>query len=281
MATSIQGKMILITGATSGIGLAMARELAARRGYITLVGRNAAKLATVAEQIRNQTGNQNIDTILADLSTHAGVQLTAHEFKKRHTRLDVLINNAGAIYMSRHLSKDGLEMTFALNHLNYFHLTNLLLDVLKASAPARIINVASDAHRGQVIDFDNLQGEKSYSGWTAYGRSKLMNVLFTYELARRLEGKGVTVNAMHPGFVASGFGKNNGALMSLVMKLISPIARTTEEGASTGIYLASSMEVENVSGKYFVDKQAADSDPVSYNQETAGRLWEISLEMIA
>lgn len=281
MATSIQGKMILITGATSGIGLAMARELAARRGYITLVGRNAAKLATVAEQIRNQTGNQNIDTILADLSTHAGVQLTAHEFKKRHTRLDVLINNAGAIYMSRHLSKDGLEMTFALNHLNYFHLTNLLLDVLKASAPARIINVASDAHRGQVIDFDNLQGEKSYSGWTAYGRSKLMNVLFTYELARRLEGKGVTVNAMHPGFVASGFGKNNGALMSLVMKLISPIARTTEEGASTGIYLASSMEVENVSGKYFVDKQAVDSDPVSYNQETAGRLWEISLEMIA
>lgn len=281
MAASIQGKTILITGATSGIGLAMARELAAKGGYITLVGRNAAKLATVAEQIRNQTGNQNIDTILADLSTHAGVQLTAHEFKKRHTRLDVLINNAGAIYMSRHLSKDGLEMTFALNHLNYFHLTNLLLDVLKASAPARIINVASDAHRGQVIDFDNLQGEKSYSGWTAYGRSKLMNVLFTYELARRLEGKGVTVNAMHPGFVASGFGKNNGALMSLAMKLISPIARTTEEGASTGIYLASSMEVENVSGKYFVDKQAVDSDPVSYNQETAGRLWEISLEMIA
>ncbi|GAB4488993.1 MAG: SDR family oxidoreductase [Anaerolineales bacterium] len=281
MLVSMQGKTILITGATSGIGLAMARELARKGAHVTLLGRNAAKLATVAEQIRNQTSNQNLDTILADLSTQAGVQLAAHEFKKRHTRLDVLINNAGAIYMSRHLSADGLEMTFALNHLSYFHLTNLLLDVLKASAPARVINVASDAHRGQVIDFDNLQGEKSYNGMTIYGRSKLMNVLFTYELARRLEGKGVTVNAMHPGFVATDFGKNNGTLMSLALKLISPIAKTAEEGALTGIYLACSMEVEGVSAKYFVEKQAVDSDPVSYNQAIAERLWNTSLEMIA
>jgi NAD(P)-dependent dehydrogenase (short-subunit alcohol dehydrogenase family) len=259
----------------------MARELSGKGAHVTLVGRNSAKLATVAEQIRNQTGNHNIDSILADLSTHAGVQSTAHEFKKRRTRLDVLINNAGAIHMTKRLSEDGLEMTFALNHLNYFHLSNLLLDVLKASAPARIINVSSDAHRGHVIDFDDLQGEKSYSGWTAYGRSKLMNVLFTYELARRLASKGVTVNAMHPGFVASGFGKNNGTLMSLAMKLISPIARTADEGASTGIYLASSLEVEGVSGKYFVDKQPVDSDPVSYDQALAGRLWDTSLEMIA
>lgn len=281
MLASMHGKTILITGATSGIGLAMARELAGKGAHVTLSGRNAAKLATVAEQIRNQTGNQNIDTILSDLSTHAGVQLAAHEFKKRRTRLDVLINNAGAIYMSRRLSEDGLEMTFALNHLNYFHLTNLLLDVLKASAPARVINVSSDAHRGQVIDFDDLQGEKSYNGMTIYGRSKLMNVLFTNELARRLEGKGITVNAMHPGFVATGFGKNNGTLMSLAMKLISPIAKTADEGASTGIYLACSMEVDGVSGKYFVDKQAVDSDPASYNQAMAERLWDVSLEMIA
>jgi len=281
MSTSMQGKIVLITGATSGIGLVTARELARKGANLTIVGRNPAKLATVAEQIKNQTGNQYIETIAADLSTHAGVQLVAHEFKKRHTRLDVLINNAGAIFMSRQLSGDGLEMTFALNHLNYFHLTNLLLEVLKASAPARIINVSSDAHRGQNIDFDDLQGAKNFSGMTIYGRSKLMNLLFTYELARRLEGKGVTANALHPGFVATGFGKNNGKLMSVVMTLMSPIAKTAEDGASTSIYLATSNEVEGLSGKYFIDKRPVDSDPASYDQAAAARLWDLSLEMIA
>jgi len=280
MSTSIQGKVVLVTGATAGIGQVTARELARKGASLTIVGRNPAKLTTVAEQIKAQTGNQHIETITADLSTHAGVQHVAYEFKKRHTRLEVLVNNAGAIYMSRQLSSDRLEMTFALNHLNYFHLTNLLLDVLKASAPARIINVSSDAHRGQTLDFDDLQGEKSYTGMTIYGRSKLMNVLFTYELARRLEGKGVTANALHPGFVATGFGRNNGKLMSVVMTLISPIAKTPEDGASTSIYLASSAEVEGLSGKYFTDKRPVESDPVSYDLAAAERLWNTSLEMI-
>ncbi len=280
MSTSIQGKVVLVTGATAGIGQVTARELARKGANLTIVGRNPAKLTTVAEQIKAQTGNSHVETILADLSTHAGVQQVAYEFKKRHTRLDVLVNNAGAIYMNRQLSSDGLEMTFALNHLNYFHLTNLLLEVLKASAPARIVNVSSDAHRGQVLDFDDLQGEKSYSGMTIYGRSKLMNLLFTYELARRLEGKGVTVNALHPGFVATGFGKNNGKLMSVVMTLISPIAKTVEDGASTSIYLAASLEVEGVSGKYFTDKRPVESDPASSDQAVAARLWDLSLEMI-
>lgn len=281
MPPSIQGKIVMITGATAGIGLVTARELAQRGAQVTLVGRNPAKLTIVAEQIKTRTGNQQIETITADLSTHAGVQQTAHEFKKRHTKLDVLVNNAGAIFMSRHVTADGLEVTFALNHLNYFHLTMLLLDVLKTSAPSRVINVSSDAHRGQMIDFDNLQGEKSFNGRTQYDRSKLMNILFTYELAKKLNGSGVTVNALHPGFVATDFGKNNGKLMGLVMKLISPMAKSPEEGASTSVYLASSTEVDGVTGRYFVDKKPVESDPASYDPATAEKLWNASLEMIA
>lgn len=281
MPPSIQGKIVMITGATAGIGLVTARELAQRGAQVTLVGRNPAKLTIVAEQIKTRTGNQQIETITADLSTHAGVQQTAHEFKKRHTKLDVLVNNAGAIFMSRHVTADGLEVTFALNHLNYFHLTMLLLDVLKTSAPSRVINVSSDAHRGQTIDFDNLQGEKSFNGRTQYDRSKLMNILFTYELAKKLNGSGVTVNALHPGFVATDFGKNNGKLMGLVMKLISPMAKSPEEGASTSVYLASSTEVDGVTGRYFVDKKPVESDPASYDPATAEKLWNASLEMIA
>lgn len=281
MSVSMQGKIVLITGATDGIGRVTAQELARKGAHVTLVGRNPDKLSAVAEQIKNQTGNANLSTIVANLSNHAGVQYAAHEFKKHNTRLDVLINNAGAIYMSRQLSADGLELTFALNHLNYFHLTNLLLETLKASAPARIVNVSSDAHRGQKLDFDDLQSEKTYGGMAVYGRSKLMNVLFTYELSRRLKGQGVTVNALHPGFVATQFGQNNGRLMGLVMKLISPVAKTPEAGASTSLYLASSQEVEGLSGGYYVEKSAVDSDPASYDLTTAERLWNTSLELIA
>jgi NAD(P)-dependent dehydrogenase (short-subunit alcohol dehydrogenase family) len=281
MSVSMQGKIVLVTGATAGIGLATARELARKGAQVTLVGRNPARLAAVIAQISSQTGNPHLESISADLSTRAGVQLVANEFKKRHTCLDVLINNAGAFFNSRQLSVDGLEMTFALNHLNYFHLTNLLLDVLQASSPARIVNVASDAHRGQTLDFGNLQLEKGYSGRLAYGRSKLMNVLLTYELARRLEGRGVTANALHPGFVATQMGMNNGRLMQLVMKLVAPLARSPEEGASTSLYLAVSQEVEGVSGRYYVDKYPVQSDPASYDLAAAQKLWDASLELMA
>jgi NAD(P)-dependent dehydrogenase (short-subunit alcohol dehydrogenase family) len=277
----MQNKTVLITGATAGIGLVTARELAGMGAQITLVSRNAAKLMTAAEQIKTQTGNTNVEYIAADLATRTGVNQTAFEFKKRHTRLDVLINNAGALFTERQVTPDGLELTFALNHLSYFLLTMLLLETLKASTAGRVVNVASDAHRGQTINFDDLQGEKGYNGLTAYGRSKLMNVLFTYELARKLKETNVTANALHPGFVATGFAKNNGPLYKIGMKLIGFFARSPEQGAETSIYLASSPEVKGVSGKYFADSRAVDSDPVSYDEATAERLWNVSLEMIA
>ncbi len=280
MTASMQNKTVLVTGATSGIGLVTARELARKGAHVTIVSRSAEKCARVAEEIKNTTGNAYIEYIVADLSSKEDVHRAAYEFKKRHPRLDVLVNNAGGVFMARQVSKDGIEMTFALNHLSYFLLTQLLLDVLKASAPARVVNVSSDAHRGAKVRFDDIQFEKSYSGFAAYSQSKLCNILFTYELARRLEGTGVTVNALHPGFVASEFGKNNGFLMRLVLRILSPVARSTNDGASTSIYLASSREVEGLSGKYFVDARETRSDPASYDKAAAEKLWNLSLEMI-
>lgn len=281
MPSSMQGKTVLVTGATNGIGYVAARELARKGAQTVLVSRNAEKCAQSVEKIKKETGNPQVEFIAADLSTNAGVQEVAHEFKKQHTRLDVLLNNAGAMFMSRQVSSDGIEMTIALNHLNYFHLTILLLDVLKTSGPARIVSVSSDAHRGGKIDFDDIQLKKGYSGMKAYSQSKLANVLFTYELARKLEGTKVTANALHPGFVDTGFAKNNGALVKFAMGLLKPMQRKVDEGAQTSIYLASSPEVEGVSGKYFADSQAIASDPASYDKTTAEKLWQLSLEMIA
>lgn len=277
----INEKLILITGATNGIGLVAAHELAKMGARLFLVSRNAEKCALVTEQIKKVSGNPNIEFAAADLSTRAGVQDAAHEFKKRHTHLDVLLNNAGAMFMSRQVSKDGIEMTFALNHLNYFLLTISLLDVLKASGPARIVNVSSDAHRNATINFDDLQMEKNYNGLTAYQQSKLANILFTYELARKLEGTKVTANALHPGLVNTGFNKNNGVLIKFAMGLLLPFSRKPAEGAQTSIYLASSPDVEEMTGQYFDDKKAIPSAPLSYNRAAAERLWQISLELIA
>jgi NAD(P)-dependent dehydrogenase (short-subunit alcohol dehydrogenase family) len=191
------------------------------------------------------------------------------------------LNNAGALFMSRQLSEDGIEMTFALNHLSYFLLTILLMDMLKASGPARIVNVSSDAHQSGKMNFDDLQMTRGYTGLGAYCQSKLANVLFTYELAHKLEGTRVTANVLHPGFINTGFAKNNGWLVALGMTLLIPFQRKLDQGAQTSIYLSSSPEVEGVTGKYFEDCKSSPSSPVSYNRAAAERLWQVSLEMIA
>jgi retinol dehydrogenase-12 len=190
-----------------------------------------------------------------------------------------LVNNAGALFSRRQLSRDDIEMTFALNHLAYFLLTHLLLDPLKASASARIVNVSSEAHRGARLDFADLQGQHSYSGWRAYARSKLANILFTYELARRLEGTGVTANALHPGFVATSFGRNNRNITGLFFRIAQLAAISPEEGAKTIIHLASSPEVQDITGRYFVKQKAVRSSQVSYDRAAAERLWKVSAEL--
>jgi len=276
---TMQNKISLITGATSGIGQATATALAQKGATIIVAGRSEERCKKTVDQIQHQTGNSRVDYLLADLSMQSQIHQLAEEFKSRYERLDVLVNNAGAIHLFRRVSADGIEMTFALNHLAYFLLTNLLLDTLKASAPARIVNVASNSHYGQHLDFDNLQLTRGYNPMRAYGRSKLCNLYFTYELARRLEGTGVTVNAMHPGFVATNMAANNGWLVRLFLPLIHRNSLTPEQGASTAVYLASSPEVEGVTGNFFVRERERASDPVSYDESVASRLWEVSEKM--
>ncbi len=281
MPTNIQGKTILITGATNGIGEAAALELAQMGAQVVIVGRNRARAETVVSEIREKSGNPQVDMLLADLSSMNEVRRLAQDFKQKYTRLDVLVNNAGATFSRRQESVDGFEKTFALNHLSYFLLTNLLLDRLKASAPARIVSVSSDAQQMNVLDFDDLQGERKYNmmGFRAYAQSKLMNIMFTYELARRLNGTGVTANVLHPGFVATGFGTNNGGLMRLGMHVAHWFALTPKQGADTVVYLASSPEVEGVSGKYFERRKEIKSVPISYDEAAQRRLWQISEQL--
>jgi NAD(P)-dependent dehydrogenase (short-subunit alcohol dehydrogenase family) len=276
---AMQGKVCLVTGATSGIGLVTAQALAQQGATVAVIARNPERGAAVVDRIAQETGNPAVELLVADLSVQAQIHHLAEEFRHRFARLDVLVNNAGALFTRRSLSADGIEMTLALNHLGYFLLTNLLLGTLQASAPARIVNVSSDAHRGARIDFTDLQGQRRYSGWRAYCQSKLANLLFTYELARRLEGTGVTANAMHPGFVATGFGRNNRGMFALFIRVAQLIALRPEQGAETLIYLATALEVEGVSGKYFVKKRPVTSSRESYDQAAAQRLWQLSAEM--
>jgi retinol dehydrogenase-12 len=268
----LHGQVCLITGATAGIGAVTARELARIGASVVIVSRNEAKCQSTVARIKQDTQNPHVDYIQADLSAMDEVRRVAETFRARYDRLDVLVNNVGALFTTRQETVDGFEKTFALNHLSYFLLTVLLLDILKASAPARIVNVSSSMHTRGTIPFDDLFYTQGYSGWGAYGDSKFANVLFTYELARRLDGTGVTANALHPGTVATDFLRSAG--------VGSFGGLTPEEGAETTFYLASSPEVEDVTGQYFERKQATRTVPASYDEDTARRLWDVSAELV-
>ena len=278
----MEGKTCLITGGSDGIGYVAARELARLGAQVFIVGRNAFKTKDAVDHIRDETGNREVRYLLADLSSQGDVRRLADQVKEQIPRLDVLLNNAGAIFLSNRSSVDGIEMTFALNHLGYFLLTTLLLDLLKDSAPARIVNVSSSSH-GSPGEFrlEDLPQPGKSGGYRAYGRSKLCNLWFTYELARRLEGSAVVVNALHPGLVRTNIARNNGVLGRVVNFFIGARGVDAARGAETLIYLASSPEVEGVTGKYFMDCRAVASSSLSYNAELASGLWEMSERLTA
>jgi len=273
---SMAGKVCMVTGATSGIGIITALKLAEMGGEVVVVSRNADRCAFVVDSIRKDSGNSQVNFIAADLSSQYQIRKLALDFQENYARLDVLVNNVGGIFLRRKESIDGIEMTFALNHLSYFLLTKLLLDMLKSSTPARIVNVSSNGHYDKPLDFDDLQSKKRYWGLKAYGRSKMANVLFTYELARRLSGTGVTVNALHPGLVETNIAKDNGIFVSWIYPILKIAMIPPEDGAQTSIYLASSPEVEGVTGKFFTKCMSVKSDLASYNQESQKQLWESS-----
>ncbi len=282
MNTAMQGRICMVTGATSGIGKATALGLARMGATLVLVARDPVRGEAARNDIATQSGNSSVDLLLADLSSQQSIRQLAERFQLHYPHLHVLINNAGLFSLRRRTTVDGLEMMFAVNYLAPFLLTNLLLDTLKASAPARIVNVASDAHEAGYIRLDRLQSEKGYRPMRAYGQSKLALVLFTYELSRRLEGSGVTVNALHPGFVATNIGQTGlGSVGRAAAKFItSRMGITPEEGAKTSIYLASSPDVDGVTGKYFVKSVPRRSAAISYDEALQKQLWEESARLV-
>lgn len=273
----MKGKTCIITGATAGIGLETAARLGALGARLVLVGRNRDKGEAALQTLRARVPGLAVDMYYADLSRRDEIARLAAELLRALPRIDVLLNNAGAFFVRRDTTADRLERTFALNHMGYFLLTHFLRDRLAASAPARIINVASGAHRTAVLDFDDLQCAKAYNGWKAYQRSKLCNVLFTRALARRLEGTGVTANCLHPGFVASSFGDNNRGLFQLGFGLAKRFAAiSVEEGAETPVYLASSSDVATISGRYFDKARECAPSAAAQDDVAAERLWQES-----
>jgi NAD(P)-dependent dehydrogenase (short-subunit alcohol dehydrogenase family) len=277
--TGVAGKRVVMTGATNGIGLAAGQKLAELGARLTVVARSEQRAALAVERIREAAGDAPVPEVaIADLSSQAEVRRLAAELLDRYERIDVLVNNAGAVFRTRRLTVDGIEETWALNHLAPFLLTNLLLDRLKRHPPARIITTASDAHQRAHIPFDDLAAGELSKGkaFGRYGETKLANILFTVELARRLEGSGVTANCYHPGLVATGFGRNNGRLINLAMSAIKPFARTPEKGAETLVWLADSPDVSGENGGYFVDKRRTLPSAEAQDMEVARRLWDLS-----
>lgn len=284
MATAtMAGRVCLITGGTSGIGKETALGLAQRGATVIVVSRNRERGDATVRDIQTRSGNGAVSALFADLSSMAEVRRLAETFIATGQPLHVLVNNAGAMHMRRTLTADGYEMTFALNHLAPFLLTNLLLPTLvQSGAPgraARIVTLSSGAHMGGTLDFDDLQNARGYSGFGAYSESKLANLLFTYELARLLANAPAVANAVHPGFVASGFGFNNGWAMRTLLSLTRAFQKTAAQGAETSIYVASAGEIEGISGTYFVDCKPTRSSKKSYDRADARQLWQISAEM--
>jgi len=281
----MNGKICMVTGATSSIGEVTARELARLGATVIVVGRNPERSVATVNMIKQQTGNPNVDFMLADLSSQKEIRQLAQQFQNRYQRLHVLVNNAGAVFTSRQESVDGIEMTFALNHLGYFLLTNLLLDILRASTPSRIINVSADVQHHKVtrIDFDDLQSRRKYRFWKVYMQTKLANWLFTYELAQRLKNTSVTVNALHPGVLSSNLGMNNRGILGLIWRLIKPlfnvVLTSPEKGAQTIIYLATSPNVEGITGELFMEQKAIESYKAFCNKDAASQLWQVSTEL--
>jgi NAD(P)-dependent dehydrogenase (short-subunit alcohol dehydrogenase family) len=278
----VKGKTILVTGATSGIGLEASVELARRGGKLVLVGRNPEKTRGAVEDVKARGGASDVTHLLCDFSSQAAIRKLADDYRALHDRLDVLVNNAGTVYKKRTVTADGIEATFAVNHLGYFLLTNLLLDLLKKSAPSRIVTVASAGHRSGTLDFDDLGFERGgYRIMRAYGRSKLGNVLFAAELSRRLAGTGVTSNSLHPGGVNTNIwsGAPNYA-KPLINLLLRPFLISAKEGGETIVQLAADPALDGVTGKYFEKKRPVVPAPLAQDQALARRLWDVSARLV-
>jgi NAD(P)-dependent dehydrogenase (short-subunit alcohol dehydrogenase family) len=282
-------KICIITGSNSGIGKETAIGLAEMGATIVMVVRDKGRGEKARTEIVKQTGNSSVDLMICDLSSMSSIRQFAAEFKKKYDRLDVLINNAGATFSKREVTSEGFERNFAVNYLGPFLLTHELLGLLKSSAPSRIINVSSGLAKNGRVDLDDLQSEKNYAGTKfyspsrapAYDNAKLMLMMFTYELARRLKGSGVTVNVLMPGFTATNLGKSSGSLSSYIMfKMVRPMQQSARKGAETSVYLASSDEVKDLTGKCFAKKKEVTSCPASYDEELQKRLWNKTESML-